>query len=267
MKFLIPLLLICCPALAQHRVVVDGDSLSALCCPTYPAWPTLLTNFNQVIDFAISGGAVVDFPGNPHVITNTYDSTDGMASPASVGTNAFFVLQGSHNAIYSNRVSVDDVFEANVILLDKAKSQGYIAVGCTIAPSKLIADSGMETNRLKFNSQMRGASNTWQILFDWDTILPHDTTDTNWYVDGTHPGTNAVVALSSAFQSLVADYVIAQMGIQDCGGKIIVSWSGYEELQVSSSLFGPYSNTGVFVGPYTNSHPSGEGYYKLTELP
>ncbi len=259
--------LFCCSLSGQQRVVVDGDSLSSVCCPPYPAWPTLLTGFSRVDDFAISGGGVLAYPGCPHVISNTYDSQDGLLAPQTMHTNSFFVLHGSHNDIYAGRHTVSDTFQTTANLLKLARSQGYIAVGCTLAPSQLLSNAGSDPDRLAFNDLMRNATNTWDILMDWDAILPHDTSDTNWFTDGTHPGPLAVQALASAFQALAANYQMNLLEISRNGDSVMFTWPGYSMLQMAPSLHQAFVDTGIMIGPYSPPLDQAKGFFRLRLLP
>jgi hypothetical protein len=49
------------------------------------------------------------------------------------------------------------------------------------------------------------------------------------------------------------------------GGQTILNWTGGHRLQTAPILSGPYTNTGVILGPYTNSFPEVERYFRLMD--
>ena len=234
-------------------------------------WVELLTNFNTsfkyVTNHAVSGAAVLDYPECPHVIPNDYDRVDAPHAPSKAHTNGFFVLHGSHNSIYGHRYTVDEVFAATSNVLTRARSQGFITVGCTLAPSKLLIDSGVEGNRLLFNARMRGATNLWNLLMDWDAILPHNLSDTNYYIDRAHPGRAAAKLLAASFQELARHADTGRITMDRGPGPVVLRWQGYEMLQHSDGIDGPYTDLGILIGPFTPAMTNRQEFFRLRLLP
>jgi hypothetical protein len=258
---LIILLLLCAlNTAAGVALVAEGDSLTQYNYGfMFNGWPDDTTNSVWVTNNAVSGSALLDYPGNPYPIEQRYYDEDQPVCPRLTGTNAFFVLNGVHGDLYSNRWAEATVFNANTALLAQAHADGFIVVGCTLAPSLLLTNSGAEQARLKFNADMRAATNAYDALMEWDKILPADyITNPDYSLDGTHPTDLSAHLLAEAFDSLSENFPLASITAR---GNVL-NWPGYFRLLESHSPAGPWTDTGARVGPFTNGAP-GDNFYTL----
>ena len=254
-----------------NRVLVDGDSLSSSCCPPTPAWPLLLdTKEFTVIDNAISGGAVLYYPGCPHVITETYGPWDKTNSPVKTGTNSFFVLFGEHNDLYAGRHTVADTFNATTNILEWAREDGFIRVMVTLPPSQQLNSTGAEGAREEFNDMVYAATNAYDILIDLNNVLSQNTSDTNSYFDGTHFGPVSTALAAAEFTRQAQTFIATRAGrvsLSQNGSTMCITWSGYQMLQNAPAAAGPFTNAGALVGPYTDDGSSPAKFFRLLRYP